>query len=265
MSKYKGTIEFDSEYSLRLFKTARVLARLSLICGIIAGLMFIGRDTDLPEPTLADATPTVAFLGLWLLLKIAMNLQIRESMRKKASRRGQTLGQYRREAFRNKYRTSFKLSQEGKYPKTERGQERRVEDALTYHRSRLYNRLKEVPRVRHLEGSSPTERDFRQLRAAQEQGQGIVDETCREYALKEYGALNDLQRQEVLSILREENGRGPVTRAVDALYDSVHYEYKAYFSNIYMTSKGARNGYEEKMGVDGIKKKIYPDYIGPRL
>lgn len=260
MSKYKGTILFDSALDLRLFKTARVLGRLSLICGIISGLLLISYDHDLAEPTLADAVPTMAFLGFWLLLRIAVRLRIRKAVRASAARRGQTPRQYRKETAKKKFTTRFELSEEGKYPKTKRGQERRAKDALDRHWKVLNDRVGRVPRVRRMDRTKKELADsFRALRETQDKCQSIVDQTSREYAVREYAALNDVDEREVRGMLSAEDGRGPVTEEVDRLYRSVHYQYEAYFENHEYTLRGAFKGYSEAQGVGGSKKRVYHD------
>ena len=252
MTKYKGTIFFNSRLSLRLFKTGRLLARLSLICGIIAGVQFmVRRDTEMPEPTFADAAPTIFLLGLWLLIRIAISISVRRSMRESAAQRGQKLWQYQKDTANKKHRTSFELSEKGKYPNTKRGQERRVEDALALHRNRLRLRLEDVPRVW---GTPGTKAGYSLLRDAQKQGQTIVDKTCREYAVSEYAARSGSSELKVRETLKEEDGYGPVSKAVAELYASVHYEYEAYFENHEHSIRGVLGGYSDARGLNGTKR-----------
>lgn len=259
MSKYNGTIEFHSRLSLFLFKTARFLARLSLICGIISGFVLLGRDIGMTKPTLADAAPAIAFVGSWLVLKIAMSLWIRKSMREMATKRGKTFRQHKQEARKGKWRTEFELSKEGKYPKTKRGQALREQDSLKLHWHCLNDNLRTAPIwERRLDRTEEElSRSMERLSAAQEKGQSIVDQCSHEYAVKEYAALNGFGFMKVHAMLREENGEGPVTDAVDALYRSVHFQYEAYFTNAEDgTWKDAFQGIEEYRGLDGRKRRI---------
>jgi hypothetical protein len=255
MSKHNGTIEFSSKQGLFFFKTARVLARLSFFCGIISGMLFVGRDIEAPKPTVADAAPTIVLFGFWLLLKILMNLRIAKGMRDAASSRGIPYRQYKAKTRSDKFGTTLELSGEAKYPKTKRGQLARHQDALDLFYYKLRQDMQAVKTVRR------NDRDLdysnRELRAAQEKGQSIVDRNCREYAVGEYAARNDVTPMQVNEMLRNENGRGPVTKAVKEHYDFVHYEYKAYFEQWENSFKGAWQGYAEKQGVGGTKKKFY--------
>jgi hypothetical protein len=251
MSRHNGTIEFSSKPGLFLFKTARVFARLSLICGIIAGLMFVGRDIDLPKPTLADAAPTIALFGSWLLLKILMSVRIEKGMRNAASRQGMPYRQYVQKTRRRKFGTTLALSREAQYPKTKKGQQRRWEDAVDLLHYGISRDTAELRTVRLL--AQDPEGSERALVRAQNMGQAIVDRDCRHFAIKEYAERNDVLWTRVSDMIRKENGRGPVTKAVDEIYGKVHYEYRAYFENKEHTWKG----HTLKQGVGGTKKRVH--------
>lgn len=255
MSKHNGTIEFDSKGALFVFRTLRFFARLTLLCAVIAALMLMGRrDSQNPNPTLADATLTLSLFGVWLLMKVLISLRIKKGMQDAAARQRMSLGEYVKKTRRAKYRTSFELSHKAKYPETERGRQRLWEEAV----DRLFRRISnetEVLKHARLLAHDP-EGSERALVRAQNKGQEIVDKCCREFAIDQYAKRNDLSRADVSALLRAENGRGPVTKAVDEIYRKVHYQYKAHFENLEYTWRG----HVLKQGVGGIKERIDRKY-----
>jgi hypothetical protein len=258
VSKYKGTIEFKSKAGLFVFQLGRWLARIAFVCTVVSAYNFRMNHKGLGLD-ITELFPTATFLVLWLLLKIAVNQRIKRSMIKEADRAGLSLWAYKKKVSKEKWRTSFSVAGEASGPQAKQREELRAERAYQSHRRTLNMRLEAVPRWRLSDRNDEERRkSFELLRAAQEQGQAIVDETCREYAMDEYGALNgNLSRYEVKKLLENENGRGPVTWAVDDIYQKARWEYTAYFDQHDSSWKGASKGYTEIQAADGSKKKVY--------
>lgn len=257
MSKYKGSIVFRSKAGLFVFKLTRSLALLSLFLGIVSCYPLYSQYND-NVSVIPQVAPIIFFVAIWLLLRAAVRRRIKKYMIIEAERQGLTLRQYETKMVKEKSRTRFFAV--GKATSPQAGS--RAEQALADFRRTRKHRLKEVPNIWRSDGSEELRKSsFKMLRAAQEQGQAIVNETSRDYAVKEYGALNGLAVHDVKKLL--DQGDGPVTRDVNDIYESVHYEYKAYFTNKDSPSlKTMLNPLESDnhhfvQGVDGSFETVY--------
>jgi hypothetical protein len=237
-------VQFRSAGQRRVFRLLRVAGLVLLSTGGIPTAFIMKQlfEGSLVHPGPLLATAVIAVIGISLIA--ASELLIRPMLQEQAAQAGISVREF------------IKAGRKGH--RNEQNEDLRRQKALDLHWYRLRLAMEDVQRV-YKSGINP-EWSAKELADEQNKGQTIVDRTSRQYAVSEYAIRHGAgSPSNVEDLLRKEGGGGPVTKAVERLVESVHYEYKAYFEHPEHSFKGAWKGYEDYEGVGGNKKRAYRD------